>query len=145
MIWRWTKRHQFRIIGERSWKLRTKKSSEMMAFGESNWKDSWNAPDGYEKNSHNRKTIMRGWHKLELWIFGRTGKDLRGTLLRSAKSENDEENTTQLLRHSGTKKNRNDEPTMKIFWKRSWRRYMTDENSFLRQTSKRIWEWLQEN
>ena len=53
--------------------------------------------------------------KLEPRIFGRTGKDLTGTLLRSSHVENDDENHHELLRYSGTKKNRNDEPTMKIF------------------------------
>ena len=40
-----------------------------------------------EKNSHNQKQLWEDGIKLELRIFGRTGKDLRGTLLQSSKSE----------------------------------------------------------
>ena len=76
---------------------------------------------------------MRGWHKFEQRIFGRTGKDLRGTLLRSSRSKNDDEkHHHELLRYSGMKI-RKVEPTMKEF-ERSWRRNMIDDNSFLRQT-----------
>ena len=86
------------------------------------------------------KTIMRGWHKLELWIFGRTGKDLRGTLLRSSKSENDDEKYHQ---------NYWDTPEQWIIemMNQRWKnlkdlgeRHMTDDNPFLRQTLKRILE-----
>ena len=58
------------------------------------------------------KTIMRGWHQLELRIFGRTGKDLRGTLLRSSKSENDKEKHHQIVEIL-REKIRKVEPTMK--------------------------------
>ena len=60
-----------------------------------------------EKNSHNnKKTIMRGWPRM--------GQDLKETLLRSSKSENDDENHhRELLRHSGIKNNREVEPMMK--------------------------------
>ena len=61
----------------------------------------------------------------------------RKNLLRSSSTENDDENHHhELLRHSGMK-NGKVEPTMKEF-ERSWRRQLTDDNSFLRQTSKRI-------
>ena len=44
------------------------------------------------------------------------------TLLRSSNVENDDEkHHPELLRHSGTMDNRNDEPTMKEF-ERSWRK-----------------------
>ena len=44
-----------------SWKLRMN-NSEMMGSGESNWKDSWNAPDGWKEFSQS-KIIMGGWHQ----------------------------------------------------------------------------------
>ena len=94
-----------------------------------------------EKNSHNRKQLWEDGIKLEPWISGRTGKDLRGTLLRSWKFENDDEkHHHELLRHSGRIKRVKVKPKMKRIWKRPWRRHVTDENSFLHQTSKRIWD-----
>ena len=70
-----------------------------------------------ENNSHNRKQFWEDGIKLEPWIFGRTGKNLRGTLLRSSKSENDDEkHHHELLRYSGLK-NGKVEPTMKRIWK----------------------------
>ena len=69
-------------------------------------------------------------------FFGRTGKDLRGTLLRSSNVENDDEkHHHELLRRSGTMDNRNDEPTMKEL-KDLGERHLTGDNSFLRQTLK---------
>ena len=66
-----------------------------------------------EKNSHNRKQLQEDGIELELCIFGRTGKDLRGTLLRSSKSKNDDEkHHHELLRYSGMKI-RKVEPKMK--------------------------------
>ena len=62
------------------------------------------------------KTIMRGCHKLELWIFKRTVQDLGEILLRSSNVENDDENYHELLRYSGMKI-RKVEPTMKRIWK----------------------------
>ena len=60
---------------------------------------------------------MRGWHKLEPRIFERTDNDLRGTLLLSSKSENDDEKHHHgLFRHSGMK-NGKVEPTMNRIWK----------------------------
>ena len=50
-----------------------------------------------EKNSYNRKQVREDGIKLELRIFGRTGKDLKGTLLRSSKSENDKEKHHQIV------------------------------------------------
>ena len=65
-----------------------------------------------EKNFHSQNNYEDGM-KLERRIFGRTGKDLRGTLLRSSKSENDDEkHHHELLRHSGMKIGKV-EPTMK--------------------------------
>ena len=52
--------------------------------------------------------------KLEPSISGRTGKDLRGNLLWSSKSENDDEkHHHELLRHSGIMKNIKVESTMR--------------------------------
>ena len=66
-----------------------------------------------EKNSHTRKQVREDGIKLELRIFGRTGKDLRGTLLRSSKFENDDEkHHHELLRYSEMK-NRKFETTIK--------------------------------
>jgi hypothetical protein len=50
----------------------------------------------------------------------------------------DEKHHHELLRHSGRMKREKVEPTMKRIWKRSRRRHVTDDNSFLRQTLKRI-------
>ena len=103
-------------LGNERWMLRTNKSSEMMAFGESNWKDSWIAPDGWKEFSQS-KTIMRGWHMLEPWILKRMEQDLRETLLRSSNVENDDEkHQHELLRYSRMNI-RKIEPTMKIIWK----------------------------
>ena len=67
-----------------------------------------------EKNSHNRKQLWEDGIKLEVCIFGRTGKDWRGTLLRSSKLENDDEkHHHELLRYSGRMKRVKVEPTMK--------------------------------
>ena len=63
-------------------------------------------------------------------------QDLRETLLRSSNVENDDENHHELLRYSGRIKNTEVEPTMKNNLKDLGERHMTDDNSFLRQTSK---------
>ena len=53
--------------------------------------------------------------KLEPGISGRTGKDLRGTLLRSSNVENDDgKHHHELLRHSGRIKRGKIEPKMKM-------------------------------
>ena len=70
-----------------------------------------------KKISHNRKQLWEDGIKLEPWISGRTGKHLRGIVLRSSKFENDDEkHHHELLRHSGMKIIKV-EPTMKIIWK----------------------------
>src|SRR3954464_12388438 len=68
-------------------------------------------------------------------------QDLRETLLQSSNVETDDEkHHHELLRHSGMKI-RKVEPTMKEL-KDLGERHLTDDNSFLRQTSKRILEAL---
>ena len=61
-----------------SWKLRMN-NSEMMGYGESIWKDSWIAPDGW-------KEFKRAMNLRE------KGQDLEETLLRSSNVENEDEN-----------------------------------------------------
>ena len=57
-------------------------------------------------------------------------QDSRETLLRSSNVENDDEkHHHELLRHSGTMDNRNDERTMKEL-KDLGERHLTDDNSF---------------
>ena len=80
--------------------------------------------------------------KLEPWIFKRMDQDLREILLRSSNVENDDENHHELLRYSGRIKRGKVEPKMKRIWKWPWRRHVTDDNSFLHQTLKRILEAL---
>ena len=65
-----------------------------------------------EKNSHNRKQVQEDGINIELRIFGRTGKDLRGTLLRS--SNDNEKHHQNLLRYSGRTKSEEGKSTMKI-------------------------------
>ena len=75
-----------------------------------------------KKNSHNQKQLWEDGIKLEPWIFKRTDQDLGEILLRSSNVDNhDEKHQHELLRHSGTMDNKNDEPTMKEF-ERSWRK-----------------------
>ena len=64
--------------------------------------------------SHDRNNYEDGM-KLEPLFSGRTAKDLRGTLLRSSKFENDDDkHHHELLRYSGMKI-RKVESTMKEF------------------------------
>ena len=56
---------------------------------------------------------MIGWHNAGTMNLQENGQDLRETLLRSSKSENDDEkHHHELLRHSGMK-NGKVEPTVK--------------------------------
>ena len=118
-------------------------NSEMMGYGESIWKDSWIAPDGWKEFSQS-KTIMRGWHQAKTMNLEENGARYGGkTLLRSSNVENDnEKHHHELLRYSERIKRGKVVPKMKIIWKRPWRRHVIDENSFLRQTWKWIWELL---
>ena len=82
-------------LGNESWKLewiilrswapenQTEKTPELLRIG--------------GKNSLNWKQLWEDGIKLELRIFGRMGKDLRGTLLRSSKSENYDEKHHQIV------------------------------------------------
>ena len=92
-------------------------NSEMMGSGESNWKDSWNAPDGWKEFSQSKK-LWKDGIKLEPWILKRMEQDLREILLWSSKSENDDEkHHHESFRHSGMKKRGEVEPKMKRIWK----------------------------
>ena len=118
-------------------------NSEKMGSGESNWRDSWIALDGWKELSQS-KTIMKVWHQARTMDLEENGARFKRNPSSAFKCWEWWQEPPKLLRHFGTKKNRNDEPTLKIFWKRSWRKNMTDENSFLRQPWKWIWEWLRE-
>ena len=111
-------------FGEREMKAWMNKS-EMMGYGESIWKVSWIASDGWKKFSQS-KTIMRGWHQARTMNLEENGARFKRNPSSVFKCWEWWWESPKLLRHFGTKKNRNDEPTMKIFWKRSWRRNMTD-------------------
>ena len=64
-------------------------------------------------------------------------QDLRKILLQSSNVENDDENHHELLRYSGRmKKNKEVEPTTKNNLKDLGERHLTDDISFLRQSSK---------
>ena len=62
-----------------------------MAFGWSRNENNSEMLRMGKKRITRLETIWEDGIKFELRIFGRTGKDLRGTLLRSSKSENDDE------------------------------------------------------
>ena len=66
----WTM-HRYDLENE-SLKMRMNKP-EMMAFGESNWKDSWIAPEGSKEFLTIENNYEHGM-KLEPWIFKRTDK-----------------------------------------------------------------------
>ena len=86
---------------------------EMMAFVGIKWIELMKC-FGWVKRILTIENNYEDGIKLELRIFGRTGKDLRGILLRSSKFENDnEKHHHELLRYSGMKI-RKVEPTMKI-------------------------------
>ena len=91
-----------------------------------------------EKNSQNRKQL-RGWHEARSMNLQENGpRFLEKSLSRSSKPENDDEkHRHELLRYSGRMNNEGVAPTMKRVI-RSWRNELTDDNSFLRQTWKRI-------
>ena len=60
---------------------------------------------GMIRTSYNQKTNLKKGTKLNERIFKKADKDLEGTLLRSSKAENDdEEHHLEFLRHSGTMK-----------------------------------------
>ena len=111
---------------------------KMMGSEESNWKDSCIAPDGWKEFSQSKTIGIT----LEPRIFERTDKIWRKTLLRSSKSDNDdEEHHNELSRHSGRIKRGKVEPKMKRIWKRSWTRHMTDEI----HTYIKLWKGFENN
>ena len=62
-----------------------------MAFGWSRNENNSEMLRMGKKRIARLETIWEDGNKLEPWIYGRTGEDLRGTPLRSSKSENDDE------------------------------------------------------
>lgn len=125
-IWRRTKWQELRIIIGWSWKLRTKKSSEMMA---SRWSREKATPEMHrmiEKNFHDWNNLI-GWHRASTANLRESGQDLRETLLRSSKLRMTTRNTTKNCWDTPEEwKAREVDPTMKRIWKRSWRRHVTD-------------------
>ena len=106
--------------------MRMNKSSEMMGFVESNWKESWIAPEGWKELSQ-LKTIMRGWPRTRTTNLRENGQDLEENSSSMFKCrEWRRETPSKLLRYSGRMKRGKVEPAMKRIWKRSWRRHMTD-------------------
>ena len=115
-------------------------NNEMMASGESNWKDSWICTGWVKRiptieNNYERMATSLNYASLREWLrfwgklfFGH--RNLRITT----------RNTTKLLRYSGIKMNGKVEPTMKRIWKILEKSIWLMKNSFLRQTWKRIWE-----
>ena len=118
-----------------SWKLRMN-NSEMMGSGESNWKDSWIAPNGWNEFSQS-KTIKRGWQQASTMNL----EENRARLKRNSSSvfkwwEWQRETSPRIIEaHRKNQKRRgwaNYEKNLKDLGER----HMTDDNSFLHQTSK---------
>ena len=90
-----------------------------------------------EKNSHNRKQLWEDGNKLAPWILKRIEPDWeKKNLLRSSNAGNDDEKHHQIVEISGIKIGKV-EPNDEKNCERSRRRHLTDDKSFLRQTSKR--------
>ena len=89
-----------------------------MAFGWSRNENNSEMLRMGKKRIARLETIWEDDNKLEPWIFKRTDQDLGEILLRSSNVENDDEkHHHELLRHSGTMKNRKVESTMRRIWK----------------------------
>ena len=117
---------------------------EKMAFVGKKWKQLMKC-SGWVKKYSQSKQLWEDGLELEPRILKRMEQDWEKILLRSSKSENDDEkHHHELLRHSGIIKTKRLSQRWKDF-DRSWRRHLTDDKSFLRQTLKRIWEYLREN
>ena len=92
-------------------------NSELIASGESNWKESWIAPHGSKEFSQT-KTIMRGWHNARTTNLEENGARLREKSSSVFKSKNDDEkHHHELFRHSERIKSEEVESTMKRIWK----------------------------
>ena len=105
------------------WELKARiNNPEMMDSGESNWKDSWNASDGWKEFSQS-KIIMRGWQQVRIMNLWEKGYDWREWSKIEKKSSSvfqseydDEKHHHELLRYSGIKIGKV-EPMMKRIWK----------------------------
>ncbi len=119
--------HRYDLENE-SWKLewiilrwrapynQTEKTPELLWMGEKNFSRSklWEFLTSKIMGMNNYEDGM----KLEPWIFKRTDQDLGEILLRSSNVANDDaKHHHELVRHSGTMKNRKVESTMKRIWK----------------------------
>ena len=129
-------------FGECELKAGMNKSSEMMAFGWSrkNENSSWNAPDGWKEFSQS-KTIMRGWQQASTMNL----EENRARLKRNSSSvfkwwEWQRETPPRIIEaHRKNQKRRgwaNYEKNLKDLGEK----HLTNDNSFLRQTWRRIWE-----
>ena len=114
-------------------------NSEMMGSGESNWKDSWNALDGWKLFSQS-KTIMRGWQQTRTMNLEENGARLKRNSSSVFKCWEWRWETppwiVEALRNENWKGWTNDEKNLKDLGER----HLTDDNSFLRQTLQWIWE-----
>ena len=132
MIWR-TRAEKREWIILRWWasENQTEKTPAMLRMG--------------EKNSHNQKQLWEDGIKLEPWIFERVDQDFKRNLYLDLEMlRMTMRNTTMNCWDTpGEWKTKRLSQQWKIIWNRSWK---TSDwwNSFLRQTSKRIWEWLRE-
>ena len=120
------------------WELKAgMNNSKMMGSRESNWKDSWNALDGWKEFSQS-KTIMRGWHQARTMNLEENGARLKRNSSSVFQCWEWWRETppwiVEALRNENWKGWTNDEKNLKDLGER----HMTDDNSFLRQTWKRI-------
>ena len=105
-----------------------------------NWEDSWISPDGWKRFSQS-KTIMRGWQQASTMNL----EENRARLKRNSSSvfkwwEWQRETPPRIIEaHRKNQKRRgwaNYEKNLKDLGEK----HLTDDNSFLRQTWKRIWD-----
>ena len=90
-------------------------NSKMTGSGESIWKDSWIAPDGWKEFSQS-KTIMRGWHQARTMNLEENGARFKRNSSSVFKCWEWRQGTpAKLLRYSGMMTSEEVEPTMKWF------------------------------
>ena len=98
-----------------------------------------------EKNSHNQKQLWEDGIKLKPWILKRMEQDWEKIFFGLQNMGITTRNTTMNCWGTGIKKNIKVEPMMKNNLEDLGERHLTDDKSFLRQTSKRNWEYLPKN